>query len=55
MVDDIVPGASNISLSIVISEVNLDDSNSIKWRIDIGATWYVCSNKGLFILIDEIE
>ena len=39
---------SDIDLTIVISEMNLVESNPKEWWVDNGATHQVCSNKKMF-------
>ena len=55
MVDGITKDASDIDLTIVISEVNLVGSNPKEWWIDTGATCHVCLDKKMFSTFEPIE
>ena len=48
MVDEVAQDMSEISLSAVVSEVNLIGSNPKEWWMDTGATRHICSSKELF-------
>ena len=45
---------SEINLSVVVSKVNLVDSNPREWWIDTGATRYICSDKVMFTSFEPI-
>ncbi|PON81118.1 Zinc finger, CCHC-type [Trema orientale] len=55
LVDDITKDVEDISLSAVVSEVNLVGSNPREWWIDTGASRHVCSDKGLFTTFEPVE
>ncbi|PON88964.1 hypothetical protein TorRG33x02_151930, partial [Trema orientale] len=55
MIDDMTEDVSDISLSAVVSEVNLVGSNPREWWIDTGASRHVCSDKGLFTTFEPVE
>ena len=46
---------SDNDLTIVISEMNLVESNPKEWWVDNGATHHVCSNKKMFSTFELIE
>ncbi|KAJ0031111.1 hypothetical protein Pint_13788 [Pistacia integerrima] len=48
VMENITQDVSDISLFAVVSKVNLVGSNPREWWLDTGATWHVCSDKGLF-------
>ena len=55
VVDAITQEMSDISLSAVVSEVNMVDSNPKKWWLDTGATHYVCSDRTVFADLVPLE
>ena len=55
IVDDIAKDVRDISLVVVISEVNLVASNQKEWWIDTGATKHVCTNRDLFSSFTAVE
>ena len=54
VVDTMTKYGSNISLSAMVSEVNLVKSNPREWWIDIGATRHVCSTTELFTTFEPL-
>ena len=55
MVDNIIQDVSDINLSAMVSEVNLDGSNPKEWWIDTGATRHVCSSKEMFTYFEPLD
>ena len=55
MVDDISKNVFDIDLIVVISEVNLVESNLKEWWIDTSVTRHVCLDKKIFSTFEPIE
>nr|XP_027122051.1 uncharacterized protein LOC113738993 [Coffea arabica] len=55
LVDRIEGDMENMSLTAMVSEVNMIGSNPKEWWIDTGATRHVCTNKDLFTTFEKIE
>ena len=55
MVDDISKNVFDIDLIVVISEVNLVESNPKEWWIDTRVTRHVCLDKKIFSTFEPIE
>ena len=55
MVDGITKDVSNIDLTTIISEVNLEGSNPKEWWVDTGATRHVCLDKKMFSTFEPTE
>ena len=53
-VEKLSKNASNISFSVVVSEVNLV-GNTKEWWVDIGATRHICSDKKMFSSYEAIN
>ena len=52
--DNIAQDVAEISLSTVVSEVNMVGSNPREWLIDTGVTRHVCSNRGMFTTFEPV-
>ena len=53
-VEHLSKDVSDISLSAVVSEVNLVGSNPKEWWIDTGATRHICSDKKMFTSFEPV-
>ena len=53
-VEKLSENASNISFSVVVSEVNLV-GNTKEWWVDTGATRHICSDKKMFSSYEAIN
>ena len=54
MVDNIAQDIAEISLSVVVFEVNMVGSNPREWWIDTGAMRHVCSDRGMFTNFEPV-
>ncbi|XP_062119205.1 uncharacterized protein LOC133832951 [Humulus lupulus] len=52
--DDISKDGGDITLLVMVSEVNLVNSNPREWLIDTGSTWHICSDKILFKSFEQL-
>ena len=55
VVDNVAQDVAEISLSTVVSEVNMVGSNPREWWIDTGATRHVCSDEGMFTTFELVH
>ena len=55
VVDSMTQEVSDISLSAVVSEVNMVDSNPKEWWLDTGATRHICSDRAAFVDLVPLE
>lgn len=54
-IEDITKEVSELNVYVVISEVNLIDSNSRGWWLDTGTSRHICSDKDSFTKLVPCE
>lgn len=55
MINNINKQVDDMSLVVMVSEVNMIDSNLKEWWFNIGATRHVCTNRDLFSTFQPVQ
>ena len=55
LVDAITQEVSDISLFSMVSEINMVNSNSKEWWLDVGATRHICCDRAVFANLVPLE
>ena len=55
VMEEITQEVYELNLLVVVSKVNLVESNPREWWIDTGVTRYVCSDKNMFTSFEPVD